>query len=85
MAATVLNSLHAVEVSIYLVRAFVQQRELLASNKDLARKLRALEQRIEKKLTTHDQAIADIIDTLRQLMSPTTAKRRIGFVIDDDK
>ncbi len=86
MAATVLNSLRAVEVSIYVVRAFVQQRELLASNKDLARKLRALEQRIEKKLTTHDQAIAGIIDTLRQLTSPTTtAKRRIGFVIDDEK
>ena len=86
MAATVLNSLRAVEVSIYVVRAFVQQRELLASNKDLARKLRALEQRIEKKLTTHDQAIADIVDTLRQLMSPATAtKRRIGFVIDDEK
>ena len=86
MAATVLNSLRAVEVSIYVVRAFVQQRELLASNKDLARKLRALEQRIEKKLTTHDQAIAGIIDTLRQLTSPATAtKRRIGFVIDDEK
>ena len=85
MAATVLNSLRAVEVSIYVVRAFVQQRELLASNKDLARKLRALEQRIEKKLTTHDQAIADIIDTLRQLTSPATTKRRIGFVIDDEK
>ena len=85
MAATVLNSLRAVEVSIYVVRAFVQQRELLASNKDLARKLRALEQRIEKKLTTHDQAIAGIIDTLRQLTSPATTKRRIGFVIDDEK
>ena len=48
MAATVLNSLRAVEVSIYVVRAFVQQRELLASNKDLARQLKALEQRMGK-------------------------------------
>ena len=65
--------------------AFVQQREFQASNRDLARQLKALEQRIAKKLSTHDQAIVGIVDTLRQLMSPTTAKRRIGFVIDDEK
>ena len=85
MAATLLNSPRAVEISVYVVRAFVQLREFLASNKDLARQLRALEQRIEKKLGSHDQAIAGIIDTLRQLMSPNNAKRRIGFVIDDEK
>ena len=85
MTATLLNSPRAVEVSVYVVRAFVQLREFLASNKDLARQLKALEQRIEKKLGSHDQAIAGIIDTLRQLMSPATAKRRIGFVIDEDK
>ena len=68
-----------------MVRAFAQLREFLASNKDLARQLKALEQRIEKKLGSHDQAIAGIIDTLRQLMSPAAAKRRIGFVIDEDK
>ena len=81
-----LNSHRAIEVSVYLVRAFVQQRELLASNKDLARQLRALEQRIEKKLGSHDHAIAGIINTLRELMSPAAKpKCRIGFVIDDDK
>ena len=85
MAATLLNSMRAIAVSVYVVRAFVQQREFLASNRDMARQLKALEQRIAKKLSTHDQAIAGIIDTLRQLMSPTTAKRRIGFVIDDEK
>ena len=88
MAATLLNSPRAMEVSLCemrVVRAFVQLREFLASNKDLARQLKALELRIEKKLGSHDQAIAGIIDTLRQLMSPATAKRRIGFVIDDDK
>ena len=85
MAATILNSPRAVEVSVYVVRAFVQLREFLASNKDLARQLKALEQRIEKRLGSHDQAIAGIIDTLRKLTSPATAKRRIGFVIDDDK
>ncbi|MBL8525088.1 MAG: ORF6N domain-containing protein [Betaproteobacteria bacterium] len=85
MAATLLNSPRAVEVSVYVVRAFVQLREFLASNKELARQLKALEQRIERKLGSHDQAIAGIIDTLRQLTSPATAKRRIGFVIDEEK
>jgi hypothetical protein len=86
MAATLLNSPRAVEVSVYVVRAFVQLREFLTSNKDLARQLRALELRIEKKLTNHDQAIAGVVATLKQLMSPAnTTKRRIGFVIDEDQ
>jgi len=86
MAATLLNSPRAVQVSVYVVRAFVQQREFLASNKDLARQLKVLEQRLTKKLDTHDEAIAGIIDTLRQLTTPAIAnKRRIGFVIDDEK
>jgi hypothetical protein len=43
MAATVLNSPRAVQMTVYVVRAFLKLRELLASNKDLARKLEALE------------------------------------------
>ena len=85
MAATLLNSPRAVHMSVYVVRAFVQLREFVASNKELARQLRALEQRLEKKIGSHDQAIAGSIDTLRQLMSPARSKRRIGFVIDDEK
>jgi len=58
MTATVLNSPRAVEMSIYVVRAFVKLRELLTSNKELTRRLDEFETRLEKKLTTHDQAIA---------------------------
>lgn len=84
MAATVLNSARAVEVSIYVVRAFVQQREFLASHKDLARELRALEMRVTKKFAAHDETIKDIISTLRELMTPPDpTKRPIGFVIDE--
>lgn len=79
-AATILNSPRAVEMSVYVVRAFVKLRDLLASNKVLARRLDELEARIEKKLTTHDQAIAAILSAIRQLMHPPTPKRRpIGF------
>jgi hypothetical protein len=82
MAATVLNSPRAVEVSIYVVRAFVRLREMLASNKELAQKLTELEQ----KLTAHDQAITGIIKTIRELMNPPEPKRRpIGFVELEEK
>jgi len=83
MVATVINSPRAVEMSIYVVRAFVQLRELLSSNSDLARRLDQLEARIEKKLATHDAAIAAMLSTIRQLMNPPPAKRRgIGFTAD---
>jgi hypothetical protein len=85
MAATVLNSPRAVEMSIYVVRAFVQLRELLASSRELARRLDELESRIEKKLTTHDEAIAAMLSAIRQLMTPPTPTRRgIGFTADLD-
>lgn len=81
MAATVLNSPRAVEVSIYVVRAFVRLREVLAGNKELAAKFLEL----ERKLKGHDQAIAGILDAIRQLMAPPPVpkKRSIGFVIDE--
>jgi hypothetical protein len=83
MAATVLNSAQAVEMSIYVVRAFVQLRELLSSNKDLARRLDQLEARIEKKLTSHDVAIAAMLSAIRELMiPPRPMRRRIGFTAD---
>lgn len=84
-AANVLNSPQAAEVSVYVVRAFVRLRELLASNKELALRLNELEQRIERKLETHDQAITGLINTLRQMMTPEESKKRpIGFIHPDE-
>jgi hypothetical protein len=83
MAATILNSLRAIEMSVYVVRAFVQLRELLNSNKELARRFAQLETRLDKKLTAHDEAIAAILSAIRQLMHPPPPKRRpIGFTAD---
>jgi phage regulator Rha-like protein len=85
MAAAVLNSARAIEVSVYVVRAFVKLRELLATHKELAKRLDELEARIEKKLAAHDQAIGGILDAIRELMKPAELpkKRRIGFVQDE--
>jgi hypothetical protein len=83
MAATILNSPRAIEMSIYVVRAFVQLRELLKSDRELAKRLNQLEARIEKKLATHDEAIAAMLSAIRELMHPPVSKRRgIGFTAD---
>jgi len=80
MAATILNSPHAAEMSVYVVRAFVHLRELLASSKELARRFAQIETRLDKKLTIHDEAIAAILSAIRQLMHPQVPKRKpIGF------
>jgi hypothetical protein len=82
MAATVLNSPRAIEVSVYVVRAFVRLREMIAANKELAEKLEELERRLD----THDQAISEILHAIRQLMAPPeTKKRPIGFIVPEEK
>jgi hypothetical protein len=84
-AANVLSSQRAIEMGIYVVRAFVQLRELLASNRELARRLDQLESQIEKKLATHDEAIAAMLSAIRQLMAtPAPNRRGIGFTADLD-
>jgi hypothetical protein len=76
MAAGVLNTPKAIEVSVYVVRAFVRLREYLATHKELAHKLVEL----EKKLDTHDEAVQSLIMAIRRLMEPPkTRRRRIGF------
>jgi hypothetical protein len=81
MLSSVLGSERAIAVNIEIMRAFVRLRNLLASNKELAKRFSELEQRLERKLESHDQAIAGILDAIRQLMTPqpTPPKRRIGF------
>jgi hypothetical protein len=87
MAASVLNTPRAVEVSVYVVRAFVALRELLAGNKELALKFSELETRLERKIDSHDQAIAGLIDAIRELMRPPEPRKKqpIGFVTGEEK
>ena len=82
MAATILNSPRATEVSVYVVRAFVRLRQLLATRKDLARKL----EEHERKLTSHDRAIDSLMNAIRSLLAPPVQARHrpIGFVTPED-
>jgi hypothetical protein len=94
MVATILNSPYAIEVSVYVMRAFVQLRELLVSHKELAKRLDMLEQTTEARAMQHDAfarntraQLKQVFDAIRELMTPTapTNKRSIGFVIPEDK
>jgi len=75
MAANVLNSARAVEMSVHVVRAFVRLRERVASHRDLAKRLGDLEER-------YDGQFRVVFDAIRRLMAPPAEKpkRKIGFV-----
>ena len=79
MAANVLNSERAVEMSVYVVRAFVKLREMLATHKEMARKLTEL----EKRLDSHDEDIHTLVIAIRKLMAPSAKpKKQIGFKLE---
>jgi hypothetical protein len=82
MLSSVLSSERAIEVNIVIMRAFVRLREILATHKDLARRLDEL----ETKLGQQDEKIQAVFEAIRQLMAPPPApkKRRIGFLSADD-
>lgn len=77
MAASVLNSPKAIEVSVFVVRAFVQLREVIAGHKELARKIAQLERR----LGDHDDQIMALMEAIKTLMDPKLPpkNRRICF------
>ena len=76
MAATVLNSKRAIQMSIFVVRAFVRMREALAANQQIVAKLLELEHRLEN----HDGTIQELVAAIRELMLPPPPnRRRIGF------
>jgi phage regulator Rha-like protein len=82
MAATVLNSKRAIEMSVFVVRAFVRMREMLAKNRQLAAKINELDRRLE----THDTAIQDIIEAIKELMVPEgPPRRKVGFQLPPGK
>lgn len=82
MAATVLNSKRAIAMSVFVVRAFVRLREILAGNQELADKIAELERRVD----SHDEAIQQIIAAIKKLMQPTgAAPKQIGFRPDEER
>ena len=84
MAANVLNSERAVAMSVFVVRAFVKLREVLASTDELAKKLDDLERKLTSRQNVHEKAIMQLFAQIRDLLpppppQPEPKRRRIGF------
>lgn len=84
MAANILNSRRAVQLSIFVVRAFAKMRQALLATPDLARKLATLEKKLTGRLDVHEAAIVKVLQELMQILNPPPAppdppKRQIGF------
>ena len=83
MASMVLGSERATALSVYVVRAFVELRSLISSNKELATKVHAL----ERKVSVHERNIAELADSMAALLATPAPppKRPIGFINPEDK
>lgn len=80
MRSSVLRSERAVQMNILIIRVFIKLRQMLAADKDLARRLRAVEATLKK----HSQAIAVVYAEVKKLqVPPPVPKRRIGFTTPD--
>jgi hypothetical protein len=89
MAANVLRSKQAIQMSVFVVRAFVRMRQILIGQKDLARKLAELEKELTTRLDVHETAINEILRQIKRLLSlppeSETPKKRIGFLVEEAK
>ena len=93
MASMILGSPRATQVSVYVVRAFVKLREMVASNKELERRLDELENKSDLLAVKQDDfalstraQLKQVFEAIRQLMTPPAPpKRPIGFVTHEEK
>lgn len=83
-AANILNSAHAVQMSVYVIRAFVKMREALLETRTLAQKLGELEKHLTGRLDVHEVAIVQVLQELMEVINPpppppAPPKPQIGF------
>jgi len=83
MAANVLNSPRAVQMSVFVVRAFVRMRSLLGDTRELARHLAAIEKELKERLDVHESAIVSILQRIMDIIDPPALPqpppKKIGF------
>jgi ORF6N domain len=85
MAANVLNSARAMQMSVFVVRAFLKMRAFLGDNRELAKQLAALEKELKQRLDIHEAAIVTILQRVMDIIDPPSppppapAKPKIGF------
>jgi hypothetical protein len=89
MAANVLNSPRAVQMSVFVVRAFIKMRSALTDTRELARKLAALESELKSRLDVHEAAIVEVLQRVMQILDPPAAPAappppEIGFHVKEE-
>ena len=87
MAANILHSKRAIQMSVFVVRAFIRMRQMLIEQRGFARKLAELEEELTARLDIHETAINEILGQIKRLLSsppePQQPKRRIGFLVEE--
>ena len=89
MAANVLNSARAVEMSVFVVRAFVKMRSAFSDSRELAQKLVLLEQELKIRLNVHEAVIVDVLQRIMKILDPpppppVPPPPEIGFHVKED-
>ena len=90
MAANILNTKQAAQMSVFVVRAFIKMRGVLSDNRELARKLAALEKELKERLDVHGAAIVSILQRVMDVIDPPalpepSPKKQIGFQVKESK
>jgi hypothetical protein len=87
MAANILRSQKAIQMSVFVVRAFIRMRQMLIEQRSLARKVEELEKELTARIDIHETAINEILGQIKRLLSPPSEpqqpKRRIGFPVEE--
>ena len=89
MAANVLNSPRAAQMSVFIIRAFIKMRAALTDTRELSRKLAALETELKSRLDTHEAAIVDVLQRIMRILDPPPPPSEppapeIGFHVKED-
>jgi phage regulator Rha-like protein len=83
MAANILSSPQAIQMSVFVIRAFVKMRGLLTDTRELAKKLASLETELKTRLDSHETAIVEVLQRIMQLLdpppAPATPDKEMGF------
>jgi hypothetical protein len=89
MAANILRSAKAIQMSVFVVRAFIRMRQMLIAQKDLARRLAQLEKELTARLDVHESAINEMLRQIKRLLNlpsePERPKKRIGFLMEEPR
>ena len=89
MAANVLSSPRAIQMSVFVVRAFVRMRAALGDTRQLARKLAALERELKGRLDVHESAVVGILQRMMDILDPPPLarprRRTIGFRVEEPR